>query len=422
MLKLPLIALFFVLNPYLGIPSVFPSDIQPVAILICLVYFRFHTGRAKIAIYILFFIALISTCLAFAYALSTSYDFSLMDLIRDVFPFIAPPIYLGAGISLLRKKIIRSEFPLLIKSFIVLYLFGAFLNLAGWSSFIQLIVSRAESHGFGARGLTSFFPEPSRISEQALLIFYLSVYFRLHLKRSLYLSLFAVTIMAGSGQTLVVYFQLFLSSVIAYGKQILKAFLFQLSSLRINSVALVGMFTLSASIALFIATNSQTRGFRAVHSIVSVGPQYIASDLGIQIKLSGLKGTISSFSEVSPFFHFPKLVLESRPDFLATYNRLFMTLFGVQEAPLLENIYSTFGQYSIAFGLIGSIAIAIVLGLAAAPFFNFKSVADEKKVRFIFLFFLMLFFGMVKVPAANPAAWFMLAVFFIESASKKMAS
>jgi len=410
---LPLIALFFVLNPYLGIPSVFPSDVQPVVILICFFYFRFHTGRAKIAISILFFIALISIYLAIFYALTATYDFSVIDLIRDVFPFVAPPIYLGAGISLLRKKIISSEFPLLIKVFVVFYLFGAFLNLAGLSSFIQLIVSRSEFYGVGARGLTSFFPEPSRISEQVLFIVYLSVYFQLHLKRSLSLSLFAVTIFAGSGQTIIVYLQLASSYLIAYWKQILKRVYSTLSSSILNIRSLIIMSIVSISSFLFVLSNSQTRGYMAVQAIVSTGPRYIASDHGVQIKMTGLIGSISAFLEASPFFHFPKLSLESRPEFLSTYNKIYFDFFDVNNPPLLNSIYSTFGQYPIAFGLIGSIAISLVLGLAVVPIRNIKSFSDDEKNRFVFLFVLMLFFGMVKVPAANPAAWFMLAVFFI---------
>jgi hypothetical protein len=409
------LALFFILNPYLGLPSVFPSDIQPFSLLFCIPFVRIRSGYAQIVFCSLLFFAFLAICLGCISLAANVYSLSLIDIFRSIFPFAAPPLYFSAGITLLQMKSTYVHFRRLVACFIILYLFGALLNLTGLTTLIQLFVQRSVFVQFGSRGLTSFFPEPSRISEQVLLITFLITYLAVRVPNILKVPLFFITVLAGSGQTLIVYLQLFAAWILSSWRE---TFIRAFSFIRLNRVrpsSFLSSITFLLFILIFIASNTSTRGFKAFSNILASGLSYVASDLGIQIKLSGLIAFFASVFEFSPFWHFPLLSYETRPDFIFFYSAFFSSLFDVNKPPYVDNIYSSFGQYSISFGFLG---ILLTIMLIVFPYLSGRECfANRRPSTFWFLYLLMLLFSFLKVPASNPATWIMLSAFFVK---KKM--
>ena len=114
----PTLTLFFILLPYLGFPYIFPSDVQPLAIVACLPFVRLPQGNAKIVFVILLFFSISSFVLGIYHSLYSVDSYYLMDFFRDLFPFFAPPLYFSAGISLLQNARIYSSFKIAVKWFL----------------------------------------------------------------------------------------------------------------------------------------------------------------------------------------------------------------------------------------------------------------------------------------------------------------
>ena len=198
-----------------------------------------------------------------------------------------------------------------------------------------------------------------------------------------------------------------LSSYLRFARYISSQFLSLRFQIRLLSISLIS----SLALIVLVFSNSQTRGFGFIYKLFTAGPSTIASDIGVQIKLTGLFYTIASVFETSPFWHYPDLSFMSRPQFVDYYRYIF-SLIGVHNPPYIPSIYSSFGQYPICYGLLGTLSIFVILLFAYVT--GKKNVdGDQDLRRFYFLYILMILFAFVKVPSANPAAWIMLSSFFV---------
>ena len=187
----------------------------------------------------------------------------------------------------------------------------------------------------------------------------------------------------------------------------------QFLSLKVQPRFLLVSLISCLGFSLFVFSNFKTRGFNAVYRFIIDGPSSIAGDIGVQIKMTGLLYTIASVCEMSPFWHFPNLSFTARPQFIEYYRYIF-SFFGIYNPPFIPNIYSSFGQYSICYGLVGTFSLLVILYLAFIT--GRRAIqCNQDSRRFYFLFILMLLFAFIKVNAANPAAWIMLASFFVIS-------
>jgi hypothetical protein len=420
-----ILCLFFLFNPYIGVPQIFPSDIQPV-FLVCSVVF-FLQSRIKlnlsglqkaVSLILLFFSLTAFIFAAFAPVMSGS---SITDFARALYPLLSPPIYFIACIKLFKASS-RVDILKSIELFLCIYFAGALLNLIGFTEVIQLFINRSIFVEFSARGFTSFFPEPSRISEQALLaVFVLCLYGILSLRNII--ALIAISLMAGSGQTIVAFAQVsiawFLASIRGFGygfKRFLRS-----PRLSLNLVILLS--TLSVLALVFVATNSNTRGYRAVSAIFANGLTYVSGDAGIQVKLSGFVMFLASIISIDPFFHLPDAQFQYRLDLLSSYRLLFDKLFGVANPPVLEDIYCTLCQYSLHFGFIGlvlTICLLCLLFIDLARAVQFASLPQRRVL--LFCFFLLILVSFLKIPASNPMIWSMLALLTIKTDRKVLGS
>ena len=130
--------LFFLVLPYLGLPYIFPSDIQPLAILFCLPFARIPQGNARFIFVILSLFSFLSFILGILYTFTSSNPYLLIDFFRDLFPFFAPPIYFSAGVFLLGDSVVsiillRS----VVKWFLFVYFLGLIFNVIGLTPIIN---------------------------------------------------------------------------------------------------------------------------------------------------------------------------------------------------------------------------------------------------------------------------------------------
>ena len=85
--------IFSAIQPYIGIPLLFKSDIQPICLFLCLIYLisfnKFYLSKNQILISILLFTpAIVST-----FQLFLMENNSFLEIFRRLFPLFASPIY-----------------------------------------------------------------------------------------------------------------------------------------------------------------------------------------------------------------------------------------------------------------------------------------------------------------------------------------
>ena len=401
-------ALILAFQPYIGMPWLLPSDIQPLAFISCLVLLGLTNNRPIISkqARIVFYVLVLNAALALLLAVNSEYDLSL--LFRELFALISPPIYFISYVCLC-NNLTSKQFSMAASAFVVIYFAGAFLNAIGASELIKLFVNRSVFVEFAARGFTSFFPEPSRIAEQSLGIFVLSISLRFSLKPILSFLLLSATILAGSGQTVIVYFELLSAAAIGYWTTILRVLKVRFQLLRISFALLFVPLLAFVAGLIFFLSNQTTRGFRAVQSIFNNGLYYVSTDAGIQVKLTGAVAAISSFLAFEPDVRFPFSGLESRPGVMFLYNGIFLNLFGVNRPPLLNDIYTSLGQYPILFGIFGSFSVLIILWQIVSSTFSRARISRIGRGSSVFVLLATLFSIFLKVPAANPINWLLIA-------------
>lgn len=384
--------IFFILMPYVGI-SILPSDIQPIALILAIAALFFSSKKLEIDIIAKLLISIMF--ISMGSFLFNRYDPNgdiLFDS-RSLFGYITAPIiyvyfynYLMSTNRIVLIKIIDYA--------VILVFFGFFLNLINLTSVIQLFVNRAIfEESVGARGLTSFFPEQSRLPTQAVFFaFFYLISESLNWKRALFLFMMAALSASGQFFINIVVFVIGISGSVLVNSLKNREF-------RPIHVAYVGFGTALLTAIFFAARDHHlylieiglpARGIQAFHQITTSGIMSFADDLGFLFKVSGpLQGISAIINEpfairIGTAYYFP---IEN--DLLRTYSHIIYDTFGSYLVPLPPRSYSIFGAWWSDFRIYGVVLttiFSIVLARKSATANSSVLVGICTVLIFLFLF------------------------------------
>lgn len=353
---------FFIVMPYLGIGGL-PTDVQPFALplsVLSLIVMAATNGSIKVtgASFVLM-LALMLACLGFVLGTPIQFrDFfydlrALYGYINSLFIFLFFTNYL--------LKTDRSGPCWVADIALAVTFFGFFLNIVGQTQLIQLVVSRAEFEYDGmsdfARGLTSFFPEQSRLSNQMVLL--ICLYYaigRLNLTRLALVILMAA--LSASGQ-----FFVNLSVLVAA---------FTLMALLSSGVTghlrarIYGVLLVVAGLFGFflyyvynhtedlVAIGFPIRGIEAFREILSLNLYALGQDYGFLFKISGpLQGMAATWAAPFSFELGQTFYFQGNIDYVSTYEGILNWIFQPDRIPYPERAFSIFGAWFGDFKLIG---------------------------------------------------------------------
>lgn len=408
--------------PYVGI-AYLPTDVQPVFIVLAIAGIVWGAALGNVIRVDFIFFAIVTM---FLLALVTFFVSSLYrgyvefyDL-RALFGYITPVVVLSYFHR--ARQLSGLQVARVIDAGLALVAVGFVLNIVGLTGFIQLFVSRAEVDlAASSRGLTSFFPEQSRISTQMIYfgLIYLMVG-HLNVVRLAILVLFSL--LSASGQ---LYIGLAFVSLAASA-----AYLLSLIRFRVFPVSffffLCGFLLVCSGLLYFAITQSDAlialgvpqRGIRAINMIWNLGFSYIGQDAGILYKISGaLQGITTLLVYPVNFQVGAAYYMASDPAFSEQYLRLAAYLFGAEEVPYPRRSFSNFGGWLSDFGLLGLFAffavfVSVILRSYRLP--TFKSC-------FVFLLvgFSLLLLFVFRTNSSDPTFWLVLALhgYFINCSS-----
>jgi hypothetical protein len=423
----PYLSFFILLTsiyPYIGLPSVFPSDVQPTNFLLCLLYISMRPVKVFALVRARLFLSslLLSLLLVALFVCVLSHDLSIENSLRGLFPYLNIVVI----VSVYRCIVIRSDIDRLIRYVILttllIHFFGILCNVFG-IPLPQYLVQRSinevdSSFLLAERGWPSFTPEPSRIPD---VVAYCGLLLYLTNSASTiypYIGLLLVALLARSGQLFVVISELIISfSVVLLFRMLATAAKSTLANIRIALSPILNIFIgLSIATPLLFFLSIGSRGFSALQSFAS-----IADDTGIVIKISGIPMTIASIATMftEPYFSLSNPRPFMRPEFLEAYENFF-TLMGMPGGGYLtrfqDNVYSVLGAPIILFGFVGFIiVILLVFYLINSHIDLLRSRLYPLSFKFTMTFLLVTFFlfSTIKTPISNPTIW-LLFCFILE--------
>lgn len=400
-----LLILFTLLNPYIGL-SIFPSDTQPFAVLFSFVYIVFYFYN-KNKIYFprvaLPFLTLLLFSISSFLIKILVLNADLIDNIRYIYSYITPFIIV-LFIYTIRKKI---EFVELTKKsvdiFIVFCFLGFIFNLLDIDIpkyFVNRAIFEDISHG---RGLTGFFPEQSRVSEQCSIIFFI-YYLVVGVSLRRFFCLLLIATLSFAGQFFIQIFFIFLSFVCA--QFILRQ--------RLKLLFRKTFFLLSASLCSYllfinladylVLLGFPSRGLIAIKIVLTQGLYGWSEDAGIIMKISGLFSIISTILSVPLNFQLGSF---SNPEFIysisTNYSHVQNFVINNPNPLIPSRVYSALGLYIVDFGILGLMAVSYIL------FLLFKGLRKRKFIIIWSSIFLLLCL-FVKLNLANPTLWFMFSL------------
>lgn len=400
-----LLTIFTLLNPYIGL-SIFPSDTQPFAVLLSLLYIvSYFWNRKKILFpkVALPFLALLLFSISSFIIKIIAINTDLIDNIRYLYSYITPFIII-LFIYTIRNNIKIVD---LTKKAVDIFIFFCFLGFL--FNFLDIdipkyFVNRARfediSHG---RGLTGFFPEQSRVSEQCSIIFFI-YYLVVGISLPRFFCLLLIATVSFAGQFFIQIFFIFLSFVCAQFilRQRLKILFLKINLLLFASLSSYYLFINVADMLINLGVPS--RGVVAIKILLTQGIYGWSEDSGIIIKTSGLFSMISTILSVPLNFQVGSF---SNPDFIdsisTSYSHVQNFVFNNSIPKIPSRVYSALGLYIVDFGIIGLMAVSYILILL------FNGLRKRKFIIIwssIFLFFCLF----VKLNLANPTLWFLFAL------------
>lgn len=410
-MKLPLTLtnypIFFVLMPYIGI-SILPSDVQPFALFFSA--FALLISSKKIEFDRFFFILTLILFCAIAAFLVSFYD-SQSDLMynaRSLFGYLSAPIIYLYFYNYLKGNGFDALVKLLDLAVAVVFA-GFVLNLIGLSSIIQVFVNRSvfDEGTLVARGLTSFFPEQSRVPTQA--VFFAMLYLladRLDWRRACIL--FIMGALSASGQ-------FFINVTVFALGVVLAIFCASLRSGRLRLGHCVyaaggGMVLLGMVIAArdyhhsLIEMGLPQRGIVAFHQITTSGLRSFSDDLGFLFKISGpLQGISAIVADPISFRLGGSFYFYQDQAVLSQYINYLYGIFNTNLLPLPMRSYSIFGSWWTDFRLLGLIFSAVFLWMIVRAVLLVGS-----RSAFIVLF-VMVFLLVFRSNTSDPTPWAVIA-------------
>ena len=400
-----LLIIFTLLNPYIGL-SIFPSDTQPFAVLFSFVYIVFYfyyKNKIYFPRVVLPFLALllfsIFSFLIKIFAIKADF----IDNLRYLYSYITP-VSIILFVYTLKNKL---NFVKLTKNSVDIFIFfcflGFFFNLFD-IDIPKYFVNRAKfediSHG---RGLTGFFPEQSRVSEQCSMIFFI-YYLVVGVSLRRFFCLFLIANLSFAGQFFIQLFFIFLSFVCAQFilRQRLKSLF--IKSFLLLCVSLCSYYLFINLADLLVNLGVPSRGVVAIKIVLTHGLYGWSEDSGIIIKVSGLFSMISAILSVPLNFQLGSF---SNPEFIDTistnYSQVQNFVFNNPNPKIPSRVYSALGLYIVDYGIIGLFAVFYIL------IFLFNGLRKRKFI-IIWSSIFLLFCLFVKLNLANPTLWFLFAL------------
>ena len=397
--------IFSAIQPYIGVPLLFKSDIQPICLFLCLIYLisfnKFYLSKNQILISILLFTpAIFST-----FQLFLMENNSFLEIFRRLFPLFASPIYFITFTSVFadfrRVKFIKNA----LLFFVITFFIGFILNIFTKDLITGLFITRGTYEAYGFRGFNSFFPEQSRIPEQCFFAFYLYFFHRKYLNfKPIFLAIIAL--LAKSGQAIVMTFTLLPFIFISLLPSKLRSIrFFKKSNLLIPLISPFLIF-------LIFRFMSTSRGGIAILELFKIGFSYLASDMGVLIKMTGamfvatriLNPDFTIISAAKPWEH-----LINNPQLSDTYQNICTFITSINNCPTTYSIYTGLGSYIVYYGIYGIFLVLLLFGL------SLNAVAKKflKKERLLFYSLLFAFFinSILKIPLANPSMIMIICLF-----------
>ena len=204
----------FALIPYVGIVAL-PSDTQPIAFVIAtlgvgllLVGARLQLAYLSLPLLVMALLATMSLSLRVAVD-----DIGYIWLIRSYYGYISAPVIVTFFLHYLR--VLRDdEIARVVDVALAVVFAGFLLNGLGLTWMIQGVVNRAmfPNLAAGTRGMASFFPEMSNVSEQMAMCLFCYVLTR-QVTRVRVAAIVAASVISAAGQMFIV----FAHVVLAYG-------------------------------------------------------------------------------------------------------------------------------------------------------------------------------------------------------------
>lgn len=409
------IPIFFILMPYIGL-GVLPSDTQPLAILfssiaIIAVMAVQHYYLISKWIIPLFVMSLFGAVSFMAQVISPYNTKATIELVRALAAYMTPlviALYLHIYLKCYGSKDLVKYADL---AMAVTY-FGFILNIIGLTDIIQVFVNRSISGDIigSMRGLTSFYPEQSRVSEQMGILFFVYLMSGSLSRYRLMLLIFA-GILSFAGQFFIIIAELAFAYIVAV---IMTLNANQRVKIRYLGLSLFCLVFLSLFLVYYegilnfmISLGLPKRGISAALTILNEGTRGFGEDKGVLFKISGVIFALTAIVKRPFAFDISTDIGSLGTQFIDTYSRIQQAVFGNETIYMSNRIYSALGTWIVNFGILGLIIACIVLFqlwnrcIHTSPNVKFKAIWTAGFITIILF---------LKIPLANPSIWGLLAI------------
>lgn len=401
--------IFFILMPYIGI-SILPSDVQPFALVLSILSLIFYKGVVKVdKISIVLLVMLLISIISFIVNIYNPYQDMMFDS-RALFGYAtAPIIYLYFYNYLLSNE--SNSLVKYIDIAVLIVFFGFILNIFGFTQIIQIFVNRAifDESTAGARGLTSFFPEQSRIPTQAIFFaFFYLMAGRLNWYRGLALLLMSAFSASGQFFINISVFVVSMGIAVLYGAVRNGRFrALHLTYAIFGFALLTGIVFITRSYHLsLIEIGLPRRGIEAFYNISGFEFDFISNDMGFLYKISGPLQGISAIIfdpfkiQIGTAYYF-----EFERGLLAIYTNLIYDLFSSNLVPLPSRSYSIFGAWWTDFRIYG-----LIITVAFVVLLRGRSEVSRSNI-FIGIYAVLIFLFLFRSNTSDPTPWAAAAAF-----------
>ena len=405
--------IFFALMPYLGV-AVLPSDTQPVAFVIATVGVGLLLAGSRLRLAYLTLPLLVMALLATVSLILRSGfdDVGYIWLARSYYGYASAPVLVTFFLYYLRV-LRREEIARVIDVALAVVFIGFLLNALGLSWIIQGLVNRAVFPGYvaGARGLASFFAEPSNISEQMAMCFFCYVLTG-QVTKTRVAAIVAAMVISAAGQMFVIVAHVVLAYGLASGLLVFVRKGLPVSTVTrftLAGVLVAGFISFNQVIAAdLIRVGFPTRGITAISRIIEEGRTYIGRDVGIMNKVAAPLQVPATLRD-NPFVF--KLAASVDPRFRETigrtYPRLLRVLFDSDKMLFQTRPSTALGLWVIEFGVLGLLVALSFMGLLLWHALR-ASWERQLAVLWASLFLIQVLF--IKIQLANPSLWLLSAL------------
>lgn len=402
--------LFLCMMPYIGIGSL-PIDIQPFAFISALfgiIIFGVSNkvislGGVFYPVFLAFLIALITGLFQIIYGDDA-------DIItKMLFGYTSSVVFVVYTLNFLKSKhAVEIATKTLDITLFIIFL-GFLINIAGGTPLIQIFVSRAiYVFGDSARGLTSFFPEQSRIAGQ--FVYMLIIYYSISkLNTTRFILLFIMGLISGSGQFFLNLFLLLSLFSLGHLLSILKKNgitpkIFILLSLTFISAATFVYLILFEG-AYLQQIGIPQRGIVALRKILNLDFQALGQDFGFLFKVSGLfQGTSSVIGDPFGLRVASSYYFKEYSNVVTIYEHLLNSIFQASFIPYPIKSYSIFGLWLSDLRIFGLILFSWLI-IVLAPRIKSKN-SEKNNIGIDISFFVMLFFIILaRSNNSDPTLW-----------------